>query len=260
MAGMDLGKQIGPLPLGAWVVVVGGGLGIALWSRNNSAASADPTIVEDTSGDPGVGVGGSGMWSNLDVPTGDSATGVTYQSNEAWGQAAITYLIAQGYGAAVASSAITKALAGGVDVNGSKMSIQEWSLWSLALAKLGSPPTPVNVPPPTSVPGPVDNTPTPTTPTGPIRVGPIPPAKASTGPVRTSSATTVKPVAGIPAHWVETVKSRTDTVSSLAGKHNKSWQETWNFNLKYRNAATRAILKARGPNTVFIGTTIWVPK
>jgi len=257
MAGMDLGKQIGPLPLGAWVVVVGGGLGIALWSRNNSAA-ADPTVVEDTSGDPGVGVGGSGMWSNLDVPTGDSSTGITYQSNEAWGQAAITYLIAQGYSAAVASSAITKALAGGVDVNGSKMSIQEWSLWSLALAKLGSPPTPVNVPPPTSVPGPVDNTPTPKPPTGPIKVGPQPPARGVPAPKPKPAP--VKPVAGIPAHWVETVRSRNDTVSSLAAKHNKSWQETWNFNLKYRNAATRAVLKARGPNLVFMGSTIWVPK
>lgn len=235
---LDLGKQIGPLPLGAWFAVVAGGLGIALYTRNSGANDA-PEVVEDTSGDAGVGEGGSGQW----VPTNPPATGtggtVTYESNEAWGQAAVNFLISQGYSPALASSAITKALAGGVDIDGNKMSIQEWSLWSIALAKLGSPPYPVNVSPPTSVPGPVDtgggddNTPTPPTPKPPTNT--------------------------IPAHWVE-VARRGDSISSLAAKHNKGWQETYNFNLKYRNAATRALFKARGPNLIYAGTTVWVPK
>jgi hypothetical protein len=126
-----------------------------------------------------------------------------------------------------------------MDLDGNKMSVQEWTLWGIALAHLGSPPYPVNVSPPTSVPGPVDTgggddtTPTPTTPKPP--------------------STTV------PAHWVEIAKPG-DSISSLAAKHGKGWQETWNFNLKYRNAATVAILKARGPNKIFSGTMIWVPK
>lgn len=237
MAGMDLGKQIGPLPLGAWLAVVAGGLGIAVWSRNSGTATT-PEVVEDTSGDAGVGEGGSGQWVDLNPPAASSGT-VTYESNEAWGQAAVNYLISQGYSPALASSAITKALAGGVDLDGNKMSIQEWSLWSIALAKLGSPPYPVNVSPPTTVPGPVDTgggddtTPTPTTPKPPTTT--------------------------VPAHWVETAK-RGDSISSLAAKHNKGWQETYNFNLKYRNAATRALFKARGPNLIYAGTTVWVPK
>jgi len=239
MADLDFGKQIGPLPLGAWVAVVAGGLGIALWTRQNNTSN-EPVITEDTSGTPGVGEGGSGQWTDLNVPTTGSGGGtITYESNEAWGQAAITYLIGQGYSPALASSAITKALAGGVDIDGNKMSIQEWSLWSLALAKLGSPPYPVNVSPPTTVPGPVDNeggddtTPTPTTP------------KPGTNKV--------------PPHWVEVAK-RGDSIGSLAAKHGKGWRETYNFNLKYRNAAARALFKARGPNLIYAGTTVWVPK
>lgn len=236
-SGIDFGKQVGPLPLGAWVVVVAGGLGIAIYTRK-SGTSNEPTVVEDTSGDPGVGEGGiPGGFIPVNPPTSGSSE-ITYESNEAWGQAAITYLIAQGYNAALASSAITKALAGGVDIDGNKMSIQEWSLWSLALAKLGSPPYPVNVAPPTSVPGPVD--------TGP--------------PPSNGGGTTPKPPTNtVPAHWVEVAK-RGDTISSIAAKHGKGWKETWNFNLKYRSAATAAIMRARGPNLIFAGTTIWVPK
>ena len=236
-SGIDFGKQVGPLPLGAWVVVVAGGLGIAVYTRK-SGTNNEPTVVEDTSGDPGVGEGGiPGGFIPVTPPT--SGTGeITYDSNEAWGQAAITYLIAQGYSAALANSAITKALAGGVDIDGNKMSIQEWSLWSLALAKLGPPPYPVNVAPPSSVPGPVD--------TGP--------------PPSNGGGTTPKPPSNtVPAHWTEVAK-RGDTISSLAAKHGKGWKETWDFNLKYRSAATRAILKARGPNLIYAGTTIWVPK
>ena len=50
---IDFGKQIGPLPLGAWIVVVGGGLGIAVWNRKNGSNDA-PIPVEDTSGDAGA--------------------------------------------------------------------------------------------------------------------------------------------------------------------------------------------------------------
>jgi LysM repeat protein len=241
---MDLGKQIGPLPLGAWIAVVAGGLGIALWTRKQDSSSA-PTPVEDTSTDPGVGTGGSGMFIPLN-PGSTGATGSpTYDTNEAWGQAAITWLIAQGYQAGLANSAITKGLAGGQDTSGNKMSVQEWSLWSLALAHLGPPPTPVNVSPPTGTPGPVDNgggdntTPTPPT--------PKPPSNK------------------VPAHYVYTAVHG-DTLSGIALKTNKqynlhnSWQDIYNFNIKYRSPATAAIIKARGPNKFYAGSTWWIPK
>lgn len=230
-----MGKQIGPLPLGAWIAVVAGGLGIALWSRNSG--NADPVVVEDTSGDEGVGEGGS--WVAVPPPTtAPGGGGVVYESNEAWGQAAVTWLISQGYNPAECSSAITKALAGGVDIEGNKMSIKEWALWSLALGKFGSPPYPVFVAPPVTVPGPV-------TPTDP------PPTTNPPGPK--------PPDNKVPAHYTVVAK-RNDSISKIAAKYNKSWQTVWNFNLKYRSAATVAILKQRGPNLIYAGTTIWVPK
>lgn len=235
MAEMDLGKQIGPLPLGAWIAVVAGGLGIALWSRNRTDGLSEPEIVEDGSGTPGVGEGPG--WVAVPPPTTGPST-PTYETNEAWGQAAINWLIAQGYPAGLASSAITKALNGGEDISGNKMSIQEWALWSLALTKFGAPPYPVNVAPPTGTPGPVTPTDPPTTP-----------------PPTTSKPPTNK----IPPHVVVIAK-RGDSISKIASRYGKSWRTVWNFNLKYRSPATVAIMKARGPNLIFAGTRIWVPK
>lgn len=235
MAEMDLGKQIGPLPLGAWIAVVAGGLGIALWSRNRTDAPTEPEIVEDGSGTPGVGEGPG--WTAVPPPTTGPST-PTYETNEAWGQAAINWLIAQGYPAGLASSAITKALNGGEDISGNKMSIQEWALWSLALTKFGAPPYPVNVAPPTGTPGPVTPTDPPTDP---------PP-------------TTPKPPTNKIPPYVVVVAKRGDSISKIASRYGKSWQTVWNFNLKYRSPATVAIMKARGPNLIFAGTRIWVPK
>jgi hypothetical protein len=246
MASVDFGKQIGPLPLGAWIAVVGGGLAIAVYNRR-TATSEEPVIVEDTGSPEGVGEGAATPgWLPVNPPTDGDTGKVTYESNEAWGQAAINYLIAQGYAPGLANSAITKALNGGVDISGKKMSIQEWSLWSLALTKFGSPPYPVNVAPPSSVPGPVTPVPLPW-PTKP------PPPKPGKPPV----GTTPKP--GIPDHWTVVAK-RGDSISKIAARYNKDWRTVWNFNLKYRAPATAAIMRARGPNLIFAGTTIWVPK
>ena len=242
---MDLGKQVGPLPLGAWIAVVGGGLAIAYWQRNagSSASGEDPST--DTSSDGTVNDSGAGgSWIAVPPPTTGTDSGkVTYESNEQWGQAAINWLIAQGYNPGLSSSAITKALNGGVDISGNKMSVQEWSLWSLALTKFGSPPYPVNVPPPTSVPG------TPNTPPW------HPPTQGGGGTPPGNKPPSTK----VPPHWDEVAK-RGDTVSKIAARHGKGWQETWAFNLKYRSPATIAVLKARGPNLIFAGSHIWVPK
>lgn len=243
--GIDFGKQIGPLPLGAWFAVVGGGLAIAYWQRN-SGSNDEPEIVEDIGSPEGVGEGPG--WTAVAPPTSappsDSDGKPKYESNEAWGQAAINWLIAQGYSPGLCSGAITKALNGGVDYDGRKMSIQEWSLWSLALTKFGSPPYPVNVAPPTSVPGPINP---PTQP--PVTK---PPAPKPTAP---------KPgqPKGIPPHHVVVAKTG-DSISKIAARYGKGWKEVWAFNLKYRSPATAAIMRARGPNLIFRGTKIWVPK
>lgn len=150
MAGVDLGKQVGPLPLGAWVAVVAGGLGIAIYTRRQSNANSEPAIVDDTSGTPGVGVGGSGMYTDL-TPVVTPPTAASYTDNDSWGQAAINRLTAMGYNSGQVYSAITKALAGGSGDN--QLSVSEYAIWSEAVRVLQAPPTPIAIPtPPTNTP------------------------------------------------------------------------------------------------------------
>lgn len=148
-SGIDLGKQVGPLPLGAWAAVVAAGLGIAVYTRRQSAANSDPTIVEDTSGTPGVGTGVNGMWTDV-TPVPPSDTPTAFTDNDSWAKAAIDRLIVDGYPAAQVVSAIGKALAGGTGDN--KLSPQEFTIWARALTLLKSPPIPITVPAPDTTP------------------------------------------------------------------------------------------------------------
>lgn len=167
---VDFGKQVGPLPLGAWIVVVGGGLGIAWYSRRMGSQPA-ATVVEDTSGDPGVGMGPG--WLAIAPPTDAPPGAPTPVTNEEWGKAAINYLIAQGYDANVADSAIRKYL------EAAELNLQEYALVRFALIKLGSPPVPLPPPPPPPVapppvvqppPAPDPDPPPPPPPTPQIRI------------------------------------------------------------------------------------------
>ncbi len=143
---MNLGEQIGPMPLGAWVAVVGGGLGIAVYSKRRSIGKATATPMVDTSTDPGVGVGAGFVNSTFtNTPAADTTTATT---NEQWAVNAINYLIAYVPGAAGAADlAVRKYLAG------QHLSVQEFALIQMALIKLGSPPQPL--PPPVDY-GPAD--------------------------------------------------------------------------------------------------------
>lgn len=164
---VDLGKQVGPLPLGAWFVVVGAGLGLAYYSYKNSEPT-DPTVTADTSGDPGVGDGSVSQWTQTNPPAADTGAATTVTTNEQWGVQAINWLIAQGYPASLADSAIRKYLAG----NDPKPSVQEFALQGIALTKFGSPPQPLppgandpptQAPPTTNPPPTTTNPPPPTT-------------------------------------------------------------------------------------------------
>lgn len=156
MSDLNLGKQIGPLPLGAWFAVVGVGLGISYYVRRQG--NNTPTVVTDTSGDPGVGMGGSGWVSTTPSTGGGSVAPATPTTNDQWGVAAINWLIAKGYPPVQADTAVRKYL------NGDKLSVQEFSLMTILLAAMGVPPQGVPIQPgdPTPTPDPV--TPTPTTP------------------------------------------------------------------------------------------------
>ena len=223
MAELDLGKQIGPLPLGAWIVVVGGGLGIALYTRNAPA----PEIVEDTSTDPGVGTGPG--WVAVPPPSTAPPTQPPPETNEEWGRQAINYLIASGYPAGISDNAIRKYLEAG------KLDPQEWAILQIALVKFGSPPIPIPNPPP------VPNIPGPVTPKPPTTQPPKPPAPKPPPPSRP----TVRYVTvGVWPAW-------NSTLSGIAKRYygRPDWERIYNANRS----------KIRNPNLIFPGQRLVVP-
>lgn len=139
---LDLGKQIGPLPAGAWIAVIGTGIGIAVWARGSGSGDAAPV---DESG--GVGTGVDGQWVDVSPPEDLPPDDAPPMDNEEWGRRAINWLIHQKYDAALSQSAITKALTGE-----KRMGIREYALWRRALQHFGAPPVSVIVLPP--IPGP----------------------------------------------------------------------------------------------------------
>lgn len=133
MSGPNLSAMVGPLPLGAWLAVVGGGMGIMVYTRKQSNAVTTVTPSIDTSGIAGVGTGGNGQWTNLTSPTNTNVASVI-TTNEQWSTAAINWLIGQGYNPAIADSAIRKY------VVGDQLGMQELAMVTAALAHLGSMP------------------------------------------------------------------------------------------------------------------------
>jgi nucleoid-associated protein YgaU len=237
MAGMDLGKQVGPLPLGAWIAVVAGGLGIALWTKQNQV-SDEPEITEDVSGDEGVGTGPG--WVAVPPPstTPPDSTAPKPTTNEEWGSVAINWLIGKGYPAGIANSAITKALAGGVGDN--KLSVQEWSLWTIVLAAIGAPPYPIIVPPPTGVPGPVT---------------PNPPKPPTNPPPTTTPKVRYYVVKPWPAKG-----STLWGIAEIYYKDGRKWSKIYNANKKGTTRADRTPGMISNPNLIRPGWKLIVPQ
>lgn len=143
----QLGKMIGPLPLGAWLAVVGGGLAFALYyQRNNAAATAADasTPMDDTTTDSGTsipaGYGYVGDTGDTGTPTSPAIT-----DNDSWAAAAMTNLVAHGLDPLASSSAISKYLAG------EKLNAQEAALVRRAIQSTGSPPSVPTTPTPAPI-------------------------------------------------------------------------------------------------------------
>lgn len=167
---IDFSKMVGPLPIGAWAAIVGGGVGFALYSKHRSAAApvSTATVPVSTTA-PDSGVGGSGQWQDLTVPTTPTGGQVgALTSNDQWEISAVNYLIGHGYDPGLADSAIRKY------VGGEKLSVSEYALVREVLLRVGEPPQPLTAPYydnpviPIGHPGP---TPTP----GPPHTHPAPP-------------------------------------------------------------------------------------
>jgi len=239
---VNFAKMIGPLPTGAWIAVVGGGLGLTLYTRRQ-AKSVAPVPVDNTSGVPGVGVGGSGQFIPLNPP--ESVTpAATITTNDGWGIASINWLIASGYDAAMADSAIRKYLAGSENV-----SIQEYALIRLSLVKFGSPPQPL--PPPITNPPPstVINPPTivpPTQAPPPVVAPPPPPPPA---PIPTPSAVRYYTVV------------RGDNLSAIARRFYGSadWPRIYNANRAGQRRADGSLGMIVNANLIFPGWRLIIP-
>lgn len=142
----ELGKMIGPLPLGAWVAVVGGGLGYLYYTKTHPSAAGTDTSTDDTSDatatnaeDAGVGLGGvpAGYTYTGDTSGDSGATGTpSITDNTSWASAATNYLISKGYDPASAQTAIT------VYINGGSPTTAQWTMISAALAGVGALPDP----------------------------------------------------------------------------------------------------------------------
>lgn len=141
----DFGQKIGPLPMGAWVALVGGGIGLFLYHRNSIAAASAPTIDPTASL---VGTGGAGAVSGSYIPTdgGSTSTGpVSITTNQQWGSTAFSWLAALGMAPDMVDAAIRNYL------DGNTLSVQENAIVSQALGKFGQPPESLPSAPPLPV-------------------------------------------------------------------------------------------------------------
>lgn len=225
---LDLAKQVGPLPLGAWVVLTAGGLGIAWYTRGQTAA-AEPEPQENVGGQPGVGDGTVGGWVPQTPPTATSPVAVRPTNNEEWATYVITELIGRyNYDPNLVDSAIRKYIAG------LKLSVSEYVIVGQAL-RIMAPPVPL---PPNEGGGPTPVQPRPPTPPksvpGPVKAPPKPPVK--------------KPAPAKPAARYYVVRPG-DTLAKIGRRYNKSWQSIYNAN--------RA--KIKNPNLIFPGQRLLIP-
>lgn len=227
----DMGKMVGPLPLGAWLAVVGSSFGFMVYQRRQAdivpsdAATDSGTADSDpSSGDYNtIGNGAVGGWVPTAPVTGtDDDVAPDIATNEQWGTSAIRWLIAQGYNPAVADSAIRKYLD-----QSKKYSSQEYAMVTFALGHFGPTPTPL--------PAPVYGQPA-----TPIVPKPKPPKPPAPKPVGTTPKPRVR-------HYV--VKAG-DTLSGIGRKFGIPWQHIY--------AANKHLI--HDPNQLHVGWRLIIPK
>lgn len=125
----DMSKKVGPFPLYVWLIAGVGGIGL-YWYLNRSTSDSGESVeeVESNALTPGVGVGANAGTDNSDT--------VNTDTNEAWTERAIRFLVDRGTTPLVAQAMLSKYL------DGSALSISEQVLLNLVLLQVGRPPYP----------------------------------------------------------------------------------------------------------------------
>ena len=234
MAMPDLGKMIGPLPLGAWLAIVAVGGGVALYTRNN-AKDKTTEIVEDTSMIPGVGTGVSGQWINLTPPEEDETVPDTEPlTNDQWGRQAVAYLIGYGMDPVQASVAVGNYLQGEPP-----LTAQQLTLIGIVILRMGIPPDPIIQPP--AIPTPVP-TPTPT---------PTPTPKPTPKPVPSPTS----------YRYYTVVKG--NTLWGIAKRYYGAgwkWPRIYNANIYGKRRADGKMGMIKNPNLIYPGWRLLIPR
>lgn len=149
----DLGAKVKALPPVVWAVAAGGVLGLVLLRRRGAAAAAAPATTTAggtaaTAGDLGATIGGSASGGVGDVGDVGTPTTVDPPSNDSWRLLALPKVIAQGYNAYLADSALSKFL------SGESLRADEQAVVARALTLAGPTPTATPVPLPSADAGP----------------------------------------------------------------------------------------------------------
>lgn len=139
MAGLDLGKQVGPLPLGGWLVVIAGGLGIGYVINRNMAKGNATAENESSTQLTESGVGGGGGPQFVYTPPTSGSGDTAPETNQTWGLKVKNWLIAQNHSPTIADNAVRKYL------GGLPLSLSETALINLALIQFGAPPDDIPV-------------------------------------------------------------------------------------------------------------------
>lgn len=244
MAELDLSKQVGPLPLGGWVIAVAGGVGLFMLSRRGSSADQGLTgdeVLEGyryTGGDPGVGLGSS-AFSDYPAPAADLPQNVITDNDE-WGRKAVVYLIGKGYNPIEVDYAVRLYLAN------EPLDPRYGTMINDAIRELG--PTPYGLPPSSQAPV----LPTPYQPGTPNTVpGPTPVGTTKPGP----PAAPKKKV----DYGVYLVKPG-NTLSGIAKRHGTTTTKLFEANRKGKKRLDGTAGILTNPDVIRSGQKLIIPK
>lgn len=259
---MNLAEKVGPLPLGAWLVIAGGSTFVFLRQRNTA-----PTPVADTpyngsanggtgtlGGDVGSGPGGwvSGTTplpqyaDATPTPTPASSSTATQSpaTLEEWAYKAELDLIGRGYSPTLVDTAIRKY------VSGQTLGPSDWTIITLALALEGPPPQmPAGIPdsPPVQVPV-ASGSPASTTPTT-VSTTPKPPTQASPPKRVVAPPTQPRDTKRAPRYYVVRPGDSLSKIALHFYGSGGQWSKIYNAN--------RAHIK--NPNVIHVGQRLVIP-